>query len=73
MFNHISALVPNDPSRRRAIDALTRFVGYNVRWLILVAVLVSAVNAIIRTRVMPKDVDGTLPDTILILEFKPRF
>jgi TRAP-type mannitol/chloroaromatic compound transport system permease small subunit len=32
----------------RAIDALTHFVGYNVRWLILVAVLVSAVNAIIR-------------------------
>lgn len=32
----------------RAIDALTRFVGYHVRWLILVAVLVSAVNAIIR-------------------------
>lgn len=30
-------------------------------------------NAVIRTRVMPKDVDGTLPDTILILEFKPRF
>jgi TRAP-type mannitol/chloroaromatic compound transport system permease small subunit len=32
----------------RAIDGLTHFVGYNVRWLILVAVLVSAVNAIIR-------------------------
>jgi TRAP-type mannitol/chloroaromatic compound transport system permease small subunit len=32
----------------RMIDALTHFVGYNVRWLILVAVLVSAVNAIIR-------------------------
>ena len=30
-------------------------------------------NAVIRTRVMPKDIDGTLPDTILILEFKPRF
>lgn len=30
-------------------------------------------NAVIRTRVMPKDVDGKLPDTILILEFKPRF
>ena len=32
----------------RAIDALTVFVGYHVRWLILVAVLVSATNAIIR-------------------------
>ena len=33
----------------------------------------AVLNAVIRTRVMPKDVDGTLPDTILILEFKPRF
>ncbi len=32
----------------RAIDAVTRFIGYNVRWLILVAVIVSAANAIIR-------------------------
>jgi TRAP-type mannitol/chloroaromatic compound transport system permease small subunit len=32
----------------RAIDALTRFIGHNVRWLILAAVLVSAINAIIR-------------------------
>lgn len=32
----------------KAIDAVTRFIGYNVRWLILVAVLVSATNAIIR-------------------------
>ena len=32
----------------RAIDALTRFIGYNVRWLILIAVLVSALNAIVR-------------------------
>lgn len=32
----------------KAIDAVTRFIGYNVRWLILVAVLVSAVNAIVR-------------------------
>lgn len=32
----------------RAIDALTRFVGYHLRWLILAAVLVSTVNAIIR-------------------------
>lgn len=32
----------------RFIDAVTRFVGYHVRWLILAAVLVSAVNAIIR-------------------------
>ena len=30
------------------VDALTRFVGYHVRWLILAAVVVSAVNAIIR-------------------------
>lgn len=33
----------------------------------------AVLNAVIRTRVMPKDVDGKLPDTILILEFKPRF
>ena len=32
----------------RGIDAVTRFIGYNVRWLILVAVIVSAANAIIR-------------------------
>jgi TRAP-type mannitol/chloroaromatic compound transport system permease small subunit len=32
----------------RAIDAVTRFIGFHVRWLILVAVVVSAVNAIIR-------------------------
>ena len=32
----------------RAIDAVTRFIGYHVRWLILAAVVVSAVNAIIR-------------------------
>lgn len=32
----------------RAIDAITAFVGYHVRWLVLAAVLVSAVNAIIR-------------------------
>ncbi len=32
----------------RMIDAVTRFIGYNVRWLILAAVLVSAGNAIIR-------------------------
>jgi len=31
-----------------AIDALTRFVGYHVRWLILAAIIVSAVNALIR-------------------------
>ena len=30
------------------IDAVTRFIGYHVRWLILAAVLVSAGNAIIR-------------------------
>jgi colicin import membrane protein len=32
----------------------------------------AAINAIIRTRVMPKDVDGRIPDTTLILEIKPR-
>ncbi len=32
----------------RGIDAVTRFVGVQVRWLILVAVIVSAANAIIR-------------------------
>jgi colicin import membrane protein len=30
----------------------------------------AVLNAVRRTGVMPKDVDGTLPDTILILEFK---
>jgi len=32
----------------RIIDAITAFIGYHVRWLILAAVVVSAVNAIIR-------------------------
>jgi colicin import membrane protein len=32
----------------------------------------AAINAIIRTRVMPKDVDGRIPDTTLILEMRPR-
>ncbi len=32
----------------RAIDAVTGFIGYHVRWLILAAVVVSAVNAVIR-------------------------
>lgn len=32
----------------RAIDGVTRFIGHNVRWLILAAVLVSAINAFIR-------------------------
>lgn len=32
----------------RIIDAITAFIGYHVRWLILAAVAVSAVNAIIR-------------------------
>jgi TRAP-type mannitol/chloroaromatic compound transport system permease small subunit len=32
----------------RVIDAVTGFIGYHVRWLILVAVIVSAVNAVIR-------------------------
>src|SRR5690606_41703658 len=31
----------------RAIDAVTGFIGYHIRWLILAAVLVSTVNAII--------------------------
>ena len=35
-------------SLSRVIDAVTRFIGYHVRWLILAAVLVSATNAIIR-------------------------
>jgi TRAP-type mannitol/chloroaromatic compound transport system permease small subunit len=35
-------------SLSRGIDAVTRFFGYHVRWLVLAAVLVSAVNAIIR-------------------------
>ena len=33
----------------------------------------AVLNAVARTRVMPKDVDGKLPDMILILEFRPRF
>ena len=33
----------------------------------------AVLNAVTRTRVMPKDVDGKLPDTTLILEFKPRY
>lgn len=32
----------------RAIDAVTGFIGYHIRWLILAAVLVSTINAIIR-------------------------
>ena len=32
----------------------------------------AAVNAIIRTRVMPKDVDGRMPDTILIIDMRAR-
>lgn len=32
----------------RVVDAVTGFAGYHVRWLILVAVIVSALNAIIR-------------------------
>jgi colicin import membrane protein len=32
----------------------------------------AAINAIIRTRVMPRDVDGRIPDTTLILEMRPR-
>jgi TRAP-type mannitol/chloroaromatic compound transport system permease small subunit len=32
----------------RTIDAVNQFIGYHVRWLILAAVLVSAVNAMIR-------------------------
>ena len=33
----------------------------------------AALNAVIRTGRMPKDVDGKLPDRIMILELKPRF
>lgn len=32
----------------RVIDAVTGFIGYHIRWLILAAVLVSTINAIIR-------------------------
>jgi colicin import membrane protein len=32
----------------------------------------AAINAIVRTRTMPKDVDGRIPDTTLILEMRPR-
>jgi colicin import membrane protein len=32
----------------------------------------AAINAIIRTRVMPKDVDGRMPDTILIIDMRAR-
>lgn len=32
----------------------------------------AAVNAIIRTRVMPRDIDGRFPDTTLILEMRPK-
>lgn len=35
-------------SLARAIDGFTRFIGYHVRWLILVTVVISAANAIIR-------------------------
>jgi TRAP-type mannitol/chloroaromatic compound transport system permease small subunit len=35
-------------SLSRAIDGATGFIGFHVRWLILAAVIVSAVNAIIR-------------------------
>ena len=33
----------------------------------------AVLNAVIRTGRMPMDVDGKLPDRIMILEFKPRF
>lgn len=32
----------------------------------------AAINAIIRTRVMPKDVDGRIPDTILLIDMRAR-
>jgi TRAP-type mannitol/chloroaromatic compound transport system permease small subunit len=32
----------------RVIDAVTGFIGHHIRWLILAAVLVSAINAVIR-------------------------
>ena len=33
----------------------------------------AVLSGLIRTRVMPKDVDGRLPDTIFILSLRPRF
>ena len=33
----------------------------------------AVLNGLARTRVMPKDVDGKLPDTIFILSLRPRF
>ena len=32
----------------------------------------AAINAIIRTRVMPKDTNGRVPDTILLIDMRPR-
>ena len=32
----------------RAIDAVTEFIGTHVKWLILISILVSAINAVIR-------------------------
>ena len=32
----------------------------------------AAVNAIIRTRIMPRDVDGRMPDTILLIDMRAR-
>ncbi|HMT14118.1 MAG TPA: TRAP transporter small permease subunit [Aestuariivirga sp.] len=32
----------------RAIDAVSRFIGHHVRWLVLAAVLISAINAVMR-------------------------
>ncbi|MDO9405677.1 MAG: cell envelope integrity protein TolA [Polaromonas sp.] len=32
----------------------------------------AALNAVVKTRVMPRDVDGGFPDSILILEMRPR-
>lgn len=32
----------------RGIDAINHFIGYHIRWLILIAVVVSAANAVIR-------------------------
>lgn len=32
----------------------------------------AAVNAIIRTRVIPKDIDGRIPELIMIIEMRPR-
>ncbi|MES2943751.1 MAG: cell envelope integrity protein TolA [Pseudomonadota bacterium] len=32
----------------------------------------AAINAIVRTRVMPRDIDGRIPELIMIIEMRPR-